>query len=104
MKRMMLTICLLSLLVAASGCQYWYQEGKPLKVCIQDYRECTWEAHKKLVTGELHAITAWGQEQLALEYCDQCMQILGYQQRPKKQLSVGLKTKHLYGSVYVAGE
>ena len=89
----MCTICLL-LIVGTGGCATWgtyyYQPGKTLEQCSQDYFECN-PGHIFDPTGLFYP---W------------CMKERGYQELSKKQLPAGIRTRQtrIFSLVYVAGE
>jgi len=89
---------LLVLVTIVAGCSsvYYYQPGKTLEQCLQDSKECKFEADKH----------AYPDAFLAADLYYRGMDIRGYQRLSKEQLPVGIRThpSGIVSFVYVAGE
>lgn len=100
MKKLLCTICLL-LVVSVSGCAswYWYQPGKTLEQCRQDFLECNYEASKHSYVPHGFGVSPMSAEMQTgfqkVRLCMQCMQARGYYGLYEKQLPVGTRTLRL---------
>jgi len=77
-----LLVILVLVFVGVGGCgTYWYQPGKTLEQCLQDSKECAYDANK-------HGFDYFDCDSLYR----QCMEVRGYQQFLKEHLPMGIRT------------
>ncbi len=83
MKHSLLILMLSALLFIASGCTYWYQEGKSFNDCEQDLQQCYQEMKKYADTNDIGSYE--------INFVKDCMKEKGYKLVTEDKLPKNVK-------------